>query len=183
MRVRTRVRGVTLPVAACACSLILMLNSASAGASAASPTVTPATGGGGVAVVPGFTQFDPAVVGYEQSEVFLSGMANAYQPTAPLGTDGKYSVAATSIRAVHDPRRRDATDRPRPFQRNGRRRVAERLRRGRRRPGLDPRPQRAGPRRVRLGRRFRTEGGCGRAQVVRSSTRRCRSLCRPVAPG
>ena len=96
MRVRTRVRGVTLPVAACACSLILMLNSASAGASAASPTVTPATGGGGVAVVPGFTQFDPAVVGYEQSEVFLSGMADAYQPTAPLGTDGKYSVAATS---------------------------------------------------------------------------------------
>ena len=98
MRVRTRVRGVTLPVAACACSLILMLNSASAGASAASPTVTPATGGGGVAVVPGFTQFDPAVVGYERSEVFLSGTANAYQPTAPLGTDGKYSVAARARR-------------------------------------------------------------------------------------
>jgi Alpha/beta hydrolase domain len=73
-----------------------MLNSASAGASAARPTVTPATGGGGVAVVPGFTQFDPAVVGYEQSEVFLSEIANAYQPTAPFGTDGKYSVAATS---------------------------------------------------------------------------------------
>jgi hypothetical protein len=93
MQVRTRVRGVTLTVGACACSLILMLNSASAGASA---TVTPATGGGGKAVVPGFTAFDPAVVGYEQSEVFLSGMASAYQPTAPLGTDGKYSVAATS---------------------------------------------------------------------------------------
>jgi Alpha/beta hydrolase domain len=96
MQVRTRVRGVTLALAACACSLTLMLNSATAGASAASPIVTPATGGGGVAVVPGFTQFDPAVVGYEQSEVFLSGMASAYQPTAPLGTDGKYSVAATS---------------------------------------------------------------------------------------
>ena len=96
MQVRTRVRGVTLALAACACSLTLMLNSASAGASAAHPTVTPATGGGGVAVVPGFTQFDPAVVGYEQSEVFLSGMASAYQPTAPLGTDGKYSVAETS---------------------------------------------------------------------------------------
>jgi len=96
MQVRTRVRGVTLALAACACSLTLMLNSASAGASAAHPTVTPATGGGGVAVVPGFTQFDPAVVGYEQSEVFLSGMASAYQPTAPLGMDGKYSVAETS---------------------------------------------------------------------------------------
>ncbi len=47
-------------------------------------------------MVPGFTAFDPAVVGYEQSEVFLSGMASAYEPTAPLGTDGKYSVAATS---------------------------------------------------------------------------------------
>jgi Alpha/beta hydrolase domain len=44
-------------------------------------------------VIPGFTAFDPAVVGYEQSEVFLQGMASAYQPTAPLGTDGKYSVA------------------------------------------------------------------------------------------
>jgi Alpha/beta hydrolase domain len=43
-------------------------------------------------VIPGFTAFDPAVVGYEQSEVFLQGMASAYQPTAPLGTDGKYSV-------------------------------------------------------------------------------------------
>jgi hypothetical protein len=71
-----------------------MLNSASAGASAA---VTPATGGGGKAVVPGFTAFDPAVVGYEQSEVILSGMASAYEPTAPLGADGKYSVAATSM--------------------------------------------------------------------------------------
>ena len=76
--------------------MTLMLSSVSAGASAANPSVTPATGGGGKAVVPGFTAFDPAVVGYEQSEVFLSGMASAYQPTAPLGTDGKYSVAATS---------------------------------------------------------------------------------------
>ena len=73
-----------------------MLKSASAGASAANPSVTPATGGSGKAVVPGFTAFDPAVVGYEQSEVFLSGMASAYQPTAPLGGDGKYSAAPAS---------------------------------------------------------------------------------------
>jgi Alpha/beta hydrolase domain len=95
MRVRTCVRGFTFVVTACACSMTLMLSSVSAGASDP-PSVTPATGGGGKAVVPGFTAFDPAVVGYEQSEVFLSGMANAYQPTAPLGTDGKYSVAETS---------------------------------------------------------------------------------------
>jgi hypothetical protein len=97
MRVRTHARGVTLAVAAaCVCSLMLMLSGATAGAFAASPTVTPATGGGGLPVVPGFTAFDPAVVGYEQSEVFLSGTASAYQPTAPFGTDGKLSVAATS---------------------------------------------------------------------------------------
>ena len=90
------VRGVTRAVAACVCSLTVMLGGASAGASAASPTVAPATGGGGLPVVPGFTAFDPAVVGYEQSEVFLSGTASAYQPAAPFGTDGKLSVAAAS---------------------------------------------------------------------------------------
>jgi hypothetical protein len=96
MHVRTRVRGVMLAVTACVCSLALMLSGASAGASAASPGVTPATGGGGVPVVPGFTSFDPAVVGYEQSEVFLSGTASAYAMTAPVHNDGKYSAVATS---------------------------------------------------------------------------------------
>src|SRR5512132_2031246 len=91
MRVRIGVRGFTFVVTACACSMTLMLSSVSAGASDP-PSVTPATGGGGKAVIPGFTAFGPAVVGYEQSEVFLSGMASAYQPAAPLGTDGKYSV-------------------------------------------------------------------------------------------
>jgi hypothetical protein len=47
-------------------------------------------------VVSGFTAFDPSVVGYQQSEFFLSGTANAYEPTAELSTDGKYSVAPTS---------------------------------------------------------------------------------------
>ena len=50
----------------------------------------------GDAVISGFTSFDPDVIGYEQSEVVLSGTASAYEPSAPLGTDGKYSVAATS---------------------------------------------------------------------------------------
>jgi len=96
MRIRTHLRRVTIAVAAGVCSLTLVLGAGSAGASAASPDVTPATGGGELPVVPGFTAFDPAVVGYEQSEVFLAGTASAYQPTAPFGTDGKLSVAAAS---------------------------------------------------------------------------------------
>ena len=83
-----------LVVTACVCALTLMLGGASAGAVAASPSVTPATGG--VITLPGFTSFDPGVIGYEQSEVVLSGTASAYEPSAPFGTDGKYSVAATS---------------------------------------------------------------------------------------
>ena len=73
-----------------------MLGGASAGASVTSPSVTPASGGRGVPVVRGFTSFDPAVVGYRQSEVFLSGTASAYEPTAPSAADGKVSVAAVS---------------------------------------------------------------------------------------
>jgi len=73
-----------------------MLGGGSAGASAASPSVTRATGGGGVPVVPGFTSFAPAAVGYKQSEVFLSGTASAYAMTAPANNDGKYSAVATS---------------------------------------------------------------------------------------
>ena len=47
-------------------------------------------------VVPGFTSFNPAVVGYEESEVFLSGTASAYAMTAPVSNDGKYSAVVTS---------------------------------------------------------------------------------------
>jgi hypothetical protein len=39
------------------------------------------------------TVFDLGVVGYQQSEVFVSGTANAYTPTAPLTTNGKWNVA------------------------------------------------------------------------------------------
>lgn len=89
-----------------------------AGASAASLAVTPATGGGGVPKIAGFTSFDPAAVGYQESEVFLSGKAHAYQPTAPLGSDGKFSVGVASTasyktRAIvmrpRDPRRFNGT--------------------------------------------------------------------------
>jgi len=96
MRVCARGRGVALALTACVCSLTFMLVGATAGASAASPSVSPATGGAGKPVVPGFTSFDPAVVGYEQSEVFLSGTASAYDMPAPVNNDGKYSAVATT---------------------------------------------------------------------------------------
>ena len=96
MHVRARARGEMLAVAACVWALALMASGASAGAAGTSPSVTPATGGGGAPVVPGFTSFDPAVVGYEQSEVFLSGTASAYEVTAPVPHDGKYGAVAAS---------------------------------------------------------------------------------------
>src|SRR5512132_4100993 len=108
IRVRPGVRGFTFVVTACACSMTLMLTSVSAGASDP-PSVTPATGGGGKAVIPGFTAFDPAVVGYEQSEVFLSGMASAYHPDGAARHRWEVQRHGGGLRAVHDPRRRDAT--------------------------------------------------------------------------
>ena len=38
------------------------------------------------------TTFDLAQVGYEEAEYFISGMARAYVNSAPLGTDGRWSV-------------------------------------------------------------------------------------------
>jgi Alpha/beta hydrolase domain len=65
-----------------------------AAASAANPTVSgPVTGGLGAIVPPNLNEFDLAQVGYQQSEFFLTGTANAYSPTAPLTTDGKWTVA------------------------------------------------------------------------------------------
>ncbi len=87
-------------------------------ASATTPTVTVASGGDGVPKIAGFTKFDPAVVGYEESEVFLSGTANAYQAAGTFGSDGKLSVSVASTapyktRAIvlrpQDPRRFNGT--------------------------------------------------------------------------
>jgi len=44
----------------------------------------------------GFTSFDLAEVGYEQSEVFFSGTASSYAMTASANNDGKISAVATS---------------------------------------------------------------------------------------
>ncbi len=40
----------------------------------------------------GSTTFNPSVVGYEQSEFFLSGTATAYKSSQPLTKDGKWHV-------------------------------------------------------------------------------------------
>jgi Alpha/beta hydrolase domain len=105
MRARTRASIVALALIACLGSSLTMNSAANAHASTASPTVTAATGGAGVAVVPGFTSFDPAVVGYEQSEFFVSGTASAYEMTPSVDNDGKYravvkSTAPYTTRAV-----------------------------------------------------------------------------------
>ncbi len=104
MSVRRRARGVTVAVTV-ALGLIVTTLTGTAVADVPSPDVSEASGGGGVPVVPGFTAFDLSEVGYQVSEVFLSGTAHAYQPTAPLATDGRFSVvesaeAAYTTRAV-----------------------------------------------------------------------------------
>lgn len=91
-----RVRTVTVGATALLCALATMLSAASVSAAVASPTVSRATGGGGKPVLAGFTAFDPAVVGYEQSEVFLSGTASAYDMTAPANNDGKIKAVESS---------------------------------------------------------------------------------------
>jgi alpha/beta hydrolase family protein len=66
-------------------------------ADGAGPTVTgPIAGGNGAPVIFAHTTFDLADVGYTQSEYFVSGTADAYAPSAPLGTDGRWSVAPTA---------------------------------------------------------------------------------------
>jgi hypothetical protein len=63
--------------------------------SAASPTVTgPVSGGSGINL--NSTLFDLSQVGYQQSEYFVSGTASAYTPSAPLTTDGKWTVTPSA---------------------------------------------------------------------------------------
>ena len=51
----------------------------------------PVTGPGNIALTTGF---DVGQVGYQRSEYFLAGLALAYRPTAPLTSDGAWSVEA-----------------------------------------------------------------------------------------
>ncbi|HEX5097162.1 MAG TPA: alpha/beta hydrolase domain-containing protein, partial [Acidimicrobiia bacterium] len=93
-----------------ACGLLSLGGlSEAAPAAAASPTVTgPVTGGGGVPLVYSGQPadalntnpaFDLASVGYVQQEFFVEGTASAYSPTAPLTTDGHWTVAPSSTAA------------------------------------------------------------------------------------
>jgi hypothetical protein len=62
--------------------------------SAAAPTVSgPISGGLGVISPANLNGFDLGQVGYQQSEYLLQGTATAYTPTAPLTSDGKWTVA------------------------------------------------------------------------------------------
>lgn len=64
---------------------------AAAGAAAPSPSIEgPITGPGSPFVAA--TMFDLSLVGYEEAEYFISGTASSYVNTAPLGTDGQWSV-------------------------------------------------------------------------------------------
>jgi hypothetical protein len=66
-------------------------------AGSASPMVSgPVTGGNGVPIVFAHTTFPLASVGYTQQEFFVGGTATAYAPSAPLTSDGRWSVVPSS---------------------------------------------------------------------------------------
>jgi hypothetical protein len=74
-----------------------------AGAQVPSPTIEgPITSPDGV-FLPS-TTFDLASVGYEQDEYFISGTATAYTTSAPLGTDGMWSVTPSGTTAAYKTR-------------------------------------------------------------------------------
>jgi hypothetical protein len=90
---RRRARSST--AAAAMIVLVVALAASGAAAAAASPTVTPPPAVGTIQP-PNLNGFDLGQVGYEQSEHFLSGMANAYTSSAPLTNDGAWSVTPSS---------------------------------------------------------------------------------------
>jgi hypothetical protein len=126
---RSRIRRLAQTVAATVALLITTAtatasadvahaDSAPPSASAASPQVTgPVTGGKGAIQLQG-TAFDLSGVGYEQSEYFLSGTADSYEPVNPLTVDGKWTVKPAStapyttrivVDRPQDPRRFNGT--------------------------------------------------------------------------
>jgi Alpha/beta hydrolase domain len=85
---------VFLAVAA-ATAMSLFLNAGLA--LAAAPTISGPIVGAPSAVAT--TTFDISQIGYQQSEYFMSGTASSYTPTAPLGTDGHWSVTPSATAA------------------------------------------------------------------------------------
>jgi hypothetical protein len=79
--------------------LLLLLLAFYAKAVSAEPALASVSGPSVTGPIPGTPYlplgptFDLSQVGYQQSEFFLSGTAASYLPTAPLTSDGKWSVA------------------------------------------------------------------------------------------
>jgi hypothetical protein len=95
MSIRTRLVVAALAVAAV---------TGRAGAQVPSPTIEgPITSPGG-AFIGSPANIDFASVGYEQAEYFISGTANAYTNTGPLGVDGMWSVAPSGTTAAYKTR-------------------------------------------------------------------------------
>ena len=110
-------------------------------ASSSTPTPTvagPLTGGTGEIQPPNVSSLDLDQVGYRGSEYTISGTATAYAPNPdPLTSDGLWNVTPSSTAPYTS---RVVVFRPKKaaeLQRLGRRRMAQRVGRARRRPGLD----------------------------------------------
>ena len=82
----------------------MVVVAAFAGVAEAAPVVSVPPVGGGAILPANLNGFDLAQVGYEQSEFFLAGRATAYTPTAPLTSNGKWSVAPSSATAAYKTR-------------------------------------------------------------------------------
>jgi hypothetical protein len=88
---------------ALAVAVVIAIAPGRAAAQVPSPTIEgPITSPGGAFIAS--TTFDLASVGYEQAEYFISGTANAYTNTGPLGTDGVWSVAPSGTTAAYKTR-------------------------------------------------------------------------------
>lgn len=70
----------------------ICVGSTQSAVAAQSLEIGPLTGGLGSPVLYSHTTFDLRSVGYRQSESYLKGTADAYSPTKPLTTDGKWTV-------------------------------------------------------------------------------------------
>ena len=120
------------------------------------PTVTEPPPG--TTLLPGDTAFDLASVGYEQSEFFLDGTANAYSSAVPLASDGEWTVTSSLPRTYTT---RIVVNRPADPSRFNGTVVVEWLNvsgRRRRQPRLDAHARRADPRGLRVGRRLGAGG-------------------------
>ena len=113
--------------------LVVTASATIASAVVPSPTVEgPITGGNGTPFVAA-TSFDLAQVGYTQQEYFISGTASAYTSADTFDSDGKWTAAPASSAPYKTRILVYLPTKPKQVQRHGRRRMAQRQRRCRRR--------------------------------------------------